>query len=240
MSEHTAIVLQARMGSTRLPGKILSPIAGTPVLGHCIERLRLSGLPVIVATTTNSEDDVVGEVAERYGARLLRGPADDVLTRYALAVSEFGLVELIRATADNPAVDIDAPMRCLDLLRRTGADHVVERGLPYGSEVEAVSASAILMAADQATSAADREHVTPFIRRDDQFTALVAIAPGILRRPNLRLTVDTPEDLECVRRIFSRIVAVEGPASLAEIIRAADRLGVSESDADGAAAGRTR
>jgi len=156
-------------------------------------------------------------------------------------VSSLGLFEVIRATADNPAVDIDAPQRCLELLRRTGADHVIERGLPHGTAVEAVSASAILIAADQARTAADREHVTPFIKRDGQFVAIDAIAPGVLRRPALRLTVDTPEDLDFARKVFSWLPG-EGsaPASLAEIIRAADRLRLSEADGDGAAARGSR
>ena len=240
MSAQTAIVLQARIASTRLPAKVLAPINGKPLLKHCIERLQQSGLPVIVATTIGAEDDVVADVARELGARVLRGPADDVLARYALAVSEFGLCEVIRATADNPAVDIDAPQRCLALLRRTGADHVVERGLPYGAAVEAISASAILLAADQAVSAADREHVTPFIKRDGQFAAIDAIAPGFLRRPTLRLTVDTPEDLEFVRRVFSRLLDTSANCSLAEIIRAADRLSLSETEAGEGAARGTR
>jgi len=149
-------------------------------------------------------------------------------------VTRFDLFEVVRATADNPAVDMDAADRCLELLRRTGADHVVERGLPLGAAVEAVSASAILIAADQATSAADREHVTPFIKTSDQFVAIDAIAPGALRRPSLRLTVDTAEDLDYVRKVFSRLVDMSTPASLAEIMRAADRLQLSEAGNGGA------
>jgi spore coat polysaccharide biosynthesis protein SpsF len=240
VNAETAIVLQARMGSTRLPGKILSPINGKPLLEHCIERLQQSTLPVIVATTTLSDDDVVADIATELGAGVVRGAADDVLARYALAVSEFGLFEVIRATADNPAVDIDAPQRCLELLRRTGVDHVVERGLPYGAAVEAVSASAILLAAAQAVSAADREHVTPFIKRDGQFVAIDAIAPGILRRPYLRLTVDTPEDLEFIRKVFGRLLDTTAPSSLAEIIRAVDRLNLSEAEGGDASALGTR
>jgi spore coat polysaccharide biosynthesis protein SpsF len=240
VSEQTAIVLQARMGSSRLPGKAMAAINGRPVLVHCIERLRLSALPVIVATTTGEEDDVLEDVARRQGAEVVRGPATDVLARYALAVSRFGLFEVVRATADNPAVDINAAGRCLELMRRTGADHVVERGLPYGAAVEAVTASAILLAADQASSSADREHVTTFIKSSDQFVAIDAIAPGALRRPTLRLTVDTPEDLDFVRKVFGRLVDTSVPASLTEIIRAADRLHLSEAAGANSAARGTR
>lgn len=199
----SAIVLQARMGSTRLPGKSLAPVAGRSLLAHCVERLRASSdMRVVVATTMRMEDDSVEREAERLGVEVVRGPDEDVLARYVMVAMRLGLVDLVRATADNPAVDIDAPRRVLDIRRRTGADHVVEFGLPYGSAVEAVSTAALVRAAALATDAADREHVTSFIRRDSRFVAISAIAPPAVRRPNLRLTVDTAEDLEWVRRIF--------------------------------------
>jgi spore coat polysaccharide biosynthesis protein SpsF len=237
MSEHSAIVLQARMGSTRLPGKVMANLSGASVLAHCIERLRCSSaMPVIVATTTDPADDVVEQEATRLGARVLRGPTDDVLARYALAVTTFGLVEVVRATADNPAVDIDAPLRSLELLRRTGADYVVERGLPHGAAVEAVSASAILRAMDLASDADDREHVTTFIKRDRRFVAIDAIAPGALRRSDLRLTIDTPEDLEFLRKIFGGLpLNAAGPAPLSALIEAADRVRRAGADAGPAA-----
>ena len=128
---NVAIVLQARMGSTRLPGKVLAPVGGRSVLAHCIERLQHhSGLPVIVATTDLFEDDRVAAEAARMGAAIVRGSERDVLRRYVQAAREFSLTEIIRATADNPAVDMDAPRRTLELLHQTGADHVVEFGLP--------------------------------------------------------------------------------------------------------------
>jgi len=135
VNEHTAIVLQARMGSSRLPGKVLAAINGKPVLAHCVERPRASSLRVIVATTTGSEDDAGAETAARLGAPVLRGPSDDVLGRYAMAVEQFGLVEVVRATADNPAVDIDAPARCLALLREDGADRANGVTIPNGSAI---------------------------------------------------------------------------------------------------------
>jgi spore coat polysaccharide biosynthesis protein SpsF len=220
----TAVVLQARMGSTRLPGKVLALLGGRTVLAHCIHRLRAqSNLPVIVATTTGPDDDLVARETERCGADVLRGPADDVLGRFAMAVKAYGLDDLIRATADNPAVDLDAPLRTLALLHFTGAHHVVERGLPIGAAVEAVSGKAILQADEFATEPYDREHVTPYIRREERFRAMNGIAPGHVRAPKLRLTVDTAEDLDFVRRAFA-VVDVADPAPLAAIIAAARTL----------------
>ncbi len=220
-----AIVLQARMGSTRLPGKVLASIAGRTVLAHCVERLRAcSGLTVIVATTELPDDDRVAAEAARLGAAVVRGPADDVLARYIKAAERFKLSDVVRATADNPAVDMDAPRRTLDLLRRSGADHVVEFGLPYGAAVEAVTVDALARAAALTTDAEDREHVTPFIRRDPRFLALPALAPALVRRPAVRLTVDTAADLAFMRRVFALTGATPGaPVSLVEIITAATR-----------------
>jgi spore coat polysaccharide biosynthesis protein SpsF len=220
-----AIVLQARMGSNRLPGKSLAPIEGRTILGHCIERLRSrSGLPVIVATTTLAEDDVLAAEASRWGAPTVRGSAEDVLSRFLLAANLFDLRTLIRATADNPAVDMDAPRRTLDLIERTGACHVVEHGLPYGCAVEAISVDSLREAATQTSEAYDREHVTPFLKRERRFRAIDAIAPGTVRRPDLRLTVDTPEDLDFLRWIYAFADEGSGPAPLPVLIAAADHL----------------
>lgn len=222
MSETAAIVLQARMGSMRLPGKTLAPIEGRTILAHCIERLRYrSGLPVIVATTTSSDDDVLASEARRLGVPVVRGSVDDVLSRFVLAADTFGLDTMVRATADNPAVDMDAPRRTLTLLARAGAAHVVEHGLPLGTAVEAISCAHLRQADAAATDPYDREHVTPFLRRDSRFLALDALAPATVRRPELRLTVDTPEDLEFVRRVYAFSPAGDGPAPLSELIVAA-------------------
>ena len=226
MSENAAIILQARMGSTRLPGKVLALVAGKSILEHCVCRLRAhSGLPVILATTTLSEDDVLVAAAERLGVPFVRGSEDDVLSRYVLAAATFDVKEVIRATADNPAVDMDAPRRTLDLLERTGADYVVERGLPVGAAVEAVSAAALFLANASTNDPYDREHVTPFIRRERQFFSLDGLAPGSLRGSNLRLSVDTAEDLAFMRQLMTQVAMSNGaPPSLERIIAAAARM----------------
>ena len=225
MSNRTAILLQARMGSTRLPGKSLAPIEGRSMFAHCVERLRAhSGLTVVLVTGTGAEDDMLVTEAERLSVPVVRGPADDVLTRYVQAATALGLTELIRATADNPAVDLDAPLRTLDLLRRTGAGYVLEHGLPYGAAVEAVSCAALRYADALATEPYDREHVTPLLRRDRRFVSLDALAPATVRRPEVRLTVDTAEDLEVMRRLYGAVGAGATPAPTSAFIAAADEL----------------
>jgi len=226
VNENAAIVLQARMGSRRLPGKALALVAGRSVLEHCIERLRArSAMPVVVATTTLREDDRVAHEGRRLGVEVVRGPDEDVLGRFVMVASRFALTDLVRATADNPAVDMDAPRRVLDVRRATGADHVTEQGLPYGTAVEAISAAALRRSAELTSDPADREHVTLFLQRDPRFIALRPPAPDAVRRPDVRLTIDTPHDLEFVRKVFA--VAgkeSEGPIPLATLIAIAARL----------------
>ena len=220
-----AIILQARMASRRLPGKVLAPLAGKTVLEHCVERLQASRLPVIVATTHRAEDDPIEQQACRLGVACTRGEDEDVLARFVRAADHHGLTHVVRATADNPAVDSDSPRRTLAALLRLAADHVVETGLPYGAGVEAFTTDALRRSAALAIEPDDREHVTPLMRRDARFVARTIDAPAPLRRPEIRLTVDTDDDLAFVRRLFAAAVDTPGdPLPLAALIAAADHL----------------
>jgi len=212
------------MGSQRLPGKVLAPIAGRPVLEHCLLRLLASEVaPVILATTRRDDDDAVAAVAERLGVTVFRGATDDVLDRFVRCAEQAQLDVVIRATADNPAVDIDAPGRLMAAMGRSRADYVGEEGLPYGAGVEAVTVDALRKQAIANRDAFDREHVTTYIRRRrDQFTALRLDAAPALRRPDVRLTVDTAEDLEQMRRLYAGVGS--GLRPLGDFITAWDQL----------------
>lgn len=220
----TAILLQARMGSARLPGKSMRMFAGHPLVAHAVVRLQASGYPVVLATTINPEDDCLVETATGLNAHVFRGSELDVLDRYARAVQHFELHRVVRATADNPVVDIDAVSRTLTLLDRTGADHVVEHGLPYGAAVEAIRGSAVVRAAAQATDPSDREHVTPFIKYTPGFLALAALAPGHLRRRGLRLTVDTEDDAVFMQTLLDAVGPHLFPAPLRAVLDVTDRM----------------
>ncbi|MGH9373703.1 MAG: cytidylyltransferase domain-containing protein [Vicinamibacterales bacterium] len=203
------IVLQARFASTRLPGKALEPIGSRVMLEHCLRRLLAAGeADVVLATTTNVEDDALEELATHLGVRVFRGDADDVLGRYVAAALRFRLDPVIRATADNPAVDMDATGRVLRGLAETGADYVREDGLPVGAGVEGMSTVALRRAVMAAPSAYDREHVTTYIKSQPHaFKVVTRPAPAALRRPDIRLTVDTRDDLQHVRTLFERTAA---------------------------------
>jgi len=229
MRLNAAVILQARMNSRRLPGKVQALIGGRTVLARCLARLlQASPVPVVLATTDRLEDDVLEAEAERLGVRTYRGPSADVLTRFIQAARMLGVDYVVRATADNPAVDMAAPGRVLSVMASTGADHVTERDLPYGAAVEAVSVDALLRASDLADDPSDREHVTTLIRRDqDRFHAIERPAPEVLRRPELRLTVDTPDDLVYMRRVLGAVEHANDEVPLAAIIAAAGPLSLS-------------
>jgi spore coat polysaccharide biosynthesis protein SpsF len=218
------VILQARFSSTRLPGKALATVGARSILAHCLARLRLANVgPVVLATTERPEDDALVRAASFYNVRTFRGPEHDVLSRFALVARETRASVVIRATGDNPAVDIDAPRRSLAALQALGVDHVVESNLPYGAAVEALTVDALFKAAALATAPDDREHVTTLIRRDRTlFSAISVEAPRHLRRPDIRVTVDTPQDLLFMQRVADELGGWHGEPPLSDLIAAAD------------------
>jgi spore coat polysaccharide biosynthesis protein SpsF len=218
-----AIVVQARMTSTRLPGKVLEDLAGKPALERQLERLQRCGHAdeVVIATTVNADDDPVVALAERCGVRWFRGSELDVLSRYVGAAREARADMVVRVTSDCPLIDpveTDAVIAALEE-RRERADYAsnfLERHLPRGLETEALWRDVLERADRMGTSAPSREHVTAFVHaeRPDLF-ALHAV-----KRPyeaaDLRWTVDTPEDLEVVRRIYAALGPE--PRPLGEVI----------------------
>jgi spore coat polysaccharide biosynthesis protein SpsF len=226
------VVLQARMGSHRLPGKVLAPLAGVPLVEYCIARLCAAAVgPVVLATTTRPEDRVLLELAARLGVAGIAGPVDDVLARFAAVAQQYPQAEyVVRATGDNPFVDIEAPGRVLKALE-AGADYAVEEALPLGSAVEGVRRDVLLQAQRDAATPYDREHVTPWVQRADAVVRVAPTAPEPVRAPDLRLTVDTPDDLVLAQRVAALLAAKGGDPRLAplrDVIAAARRLPARE------------
>jgi spore coat polysaccharide biosynthesis protein SpsF (cytidylyltransferase family) len=233
MSADVLVLLQARMGSVRLPGKSLMPIVGRSLVAHCVTRLeRAAAGCVVVATSTLSEDDPIAAEAGALGVQVFRGDAEDVLGRMSGAAAFRDARFVIRATGDNPAVDPDSVARLLAVMAGGAFDHAVEDGLPCGATVEAMTADALRTAAARATSAYDREHVTPYIRRESNgFRCAVVPALRPLRRPDLRFTVDTRADLDYMRRVFRRAGAAPSRhLSLAELIAAAEAVARTDTE----------
>lgn len=206
------IIIQARMRSTRLPGKVLKLIEGKPMLWHIIERLKQvkQAEELVVATSVNIEDRAVVELAERCGITCFIGSAKDVLDRYYQAAREFRLEHIVRATGDNPLVDPEETDRLIGFHRETGADYSsnkaeVNSGLPDGIGLEVFSFASLARSWGEGKSAGNREHVNEYVLNNrDSFNVKVLPAPENKRAPHLRLTVDTPEDFTLMTDIYRR------------------------------------
>jgi spore coat polysaccharide biosynthesis protein SpsF len=199
----TMVVMQARTGSSRLPGKVLAPVAGRSMLALQLERLASLPWPLVVATTVEGCDDEVARVADEHGHPVIRGDEHDVLGRFALAVQTHPADVVVRVTADCPLIDPGLVEAVVAARHRAGADYAsntLVRTFPDGLDAEAVTAEALLEAHGRATAPAEREHVTPAIwSHPDRYriVQLVTDPPHALER----WTVDTAEDLERVRAL---------------------------------------
>lgn len=209
------VIVQARMGSSRLPGKVLNRLAGRTVLDHVLARCLAieSADRVVCATTTSPADDAIVAEAERVGAAVYRGSETDVLGRYREAARAFDADVILRVTSDCPLIDPELCERVLLLRaeRQVGfADNNTPRTFPHGLDCEAFTREVLELAADSATAPYDREHVTPWMRRQPD-VARAALASPDASLAGLRWTLDTPADLEFFKALFE--VLPNGSAS---------------------------
>jgi spore coat polysaccharide biosynthesis protein SpsF len=203
-------ILQARMSSTRLPGKVMKPLAGRPMVERQLERVsRCQALSrIIVATSTDASDDPLAAHLAGLGVDVFRGSLTDVLSRYMGAARAFGVTgQVVRLTADCPLADPGVIDDCVRLHARLGVDYVSngrQPTYPHGLDVEAFNLSALEAADREADDPYEREHVTPFIyRRPERFT-MAALTQDI-DESHLRWTVDTPEDCDFVERVYAAL-----------------------------------
>ena len=199
----TAIILQARLDSKRLPGKALLPLDGKPIIFRVMEAL--NNIPADLRILACPEDSLADFclIAEEAGFKIHAGPKEDVLDRFCQVIRHYKIDRIIRATGDNPFVFTDAAIAINDEAAALNADYAGFLELPYGSGVESVSASALLSAASNGATAFDREHVCPFLYNNEELYRLHRpIAPEKWRFPDLRLTVDTREDYEMAVKLY--------------------------------------
>lgn len=204
----TGAIIQARMSSTRLPGKVLLPIMGKPMLARQIERVRRSRADeVIVATTTHASDDAVAFTAAEAGAKVHRGALDDVLSRYLGAAREFGVELIARITADCPLVDPSAIDAMLWRYAQGDADHVDVLGIPDGTGGQCFSTAFLEGLAGQPDiTVEDREHVSLYARRRTDRYRIVHVQTGF-RMDAEPWSVDTFADYRFVCAMFERLPA---------------------------------
>ena len=204
----TLCVVQARTGSTRLPGKVLRELGGRPLLRYMLDRLAdLHVDELVVATSDLERDDAVVEIAQDAGRPVVRGSESDVLDRFAAALAAHPADHVVRLTADCPLAD---PVLIEGVVARhldRGADYtsnVFPRTFPRGLDCEVMTAAAFRIAHAEATDPAEREHVTPFLyRRPERFVLANMRNDAALGREGW--TVDTAEDLAFVRGVVDRM-----------------------------------
>ena len=201
-------IIQARMGSTRLPGKVLADINGQPLLQRLIERVRATpGINrVVVATTTDPADDVLADWCATHAVPVYRGSMDDVLDRFWQCAQQHPAEFIVRVTADDPLKDPAVIAQALELCASAPevdyASNTLQPTYPEGLDIEVVRYRTLERAAREATWPSEREHVMPYVwKHPDRF-----VLRGFGMQPDLshwRWTVDKPADLELVRLIFA-------------------------------------
>ena len=211
MADRIVAVIQARCGSARLPGKVLLPLAGQPVLAHVVHAVRSASLvdDVIVATTVSPVDDDLVPLARRLDVRLHRGSEQDVLQRFVDAVAGDAADAVVRHVADAPLVDPAIIDTVIGHYLRGGCDYaasMLERSWPRGVESEVISREALEQSARDGVRPEDREHVTVHVRsHPDRFRLRNVRALPQETWPELRLTLDTDADYSLLQAVFDEL-----------------------------------
>jgi spore coat polysaccharide biosynthesis protein SpsF len=205
-----AIIMQARSNSSRLPGKAMFPVAGYPSVVLAALRAGNLGLDTVVAAPSGPADDALSDVLGKHGIRVVRGPLEDVLARYALAAAE--LPEdcvVVRLTGDNVVPDGGLVQELVAAFAGSGAEYLSQDSpqshLPFGLGGEVFTAGTLRRAHASATSARDREHVSPWIRRNCRTKIHVPRALSAGDLSHLRCTIDDEEDYQRVCRLFEGV-----------------------------------
>jgi len=217
----TVIVIQARMGSSRLPGKVLMPLGISPVLGHCLASAIFTGYEVIVATPTLPQDDPIIDYVKSHDEDVacIRGSESDVLARFVQVAEETNADVLVRLTGDCPFHDPQVIREVIKLREMTGADYATNTDpptYPDGLDVEVFTRRALMEAHAEATRPSDRDCVTQFIRRNRyryKAANLTCPLPGLVKE---RWVLDTEEDYEFCQEIAKRITSY--PPSYLDIL----------------------
>lgn len=211
----TAIIVQARMGSTRLPGKIMKKVLGKPLLEYQLERLlRVKQADqVVIATTDHGEEQPIIDLCQRLGVPYFRGPEQDVLARYYGAATQYGADVVVRITSDCPLIDPAVVDKVIGfyLAHQAEYDYVSNtfsnRTYPRGMDTEVFSYQALKEAYEEATDEAEREHVTIFIKRHPERYRIKTL-PYEKDYSHYRWTVDTPEDFKLIEKMLTAIYPV--------------------------------
>jgi spore coat polysaccharide biosynthesis protein SpsF (cytidylyltransferase family) len=200
------IIIQARMGSTRLPEKVMRKIGGQPMIGLQIERLKKTNLPIILATSVALENDELARYAESLDVKVFRGSEDNVLERYYNAAKTFNARHIIRITGDNPLID---PFFIIEQLKAVKIDQQRyylsegrDRKLPLGMSFEMFPFSLLEEAYANANTKFEKEHVTPYMHQNFPGDINIYKFKNLMDKSNFRLTVDTENDFHLMEELI--------------------------------------
>jgi spore coat polysaccharide biosynthesis protein SpsF len=212
------------MSSTRLPGKVLKPVAGAPMILRQIERVRMSRRidRLVVATSDRPDDDPLAAVLKDAGVEVFRGPLDDVLARFLGALDAYPADHVVRLTADCPLIDPELIDATIALHLQRGADYSQNRlgaaGCPKGQDVEVITAQALRRAGALAATPEEHEHVTWGVWNHPERYRIARLEPPV-DEGEVRWTVDRPDDLEFVRAVYDALYPAN-PAFGSDDVRA--------------------
>lgn len=220
----TAATIEARMTSSRLPGKVLMEAAGLSFLEHMIQRLKMvpSLDDIIVATTVNASDDPVVALAKKIGVSYYRGNEDDVLDRVLMAAKSHNVDVIVETTGDCPLIDPQIVENCVQSYRAKNVDYlsnILERTYPIGMDTQVFATDILQDVANRTDDVQDHEHVSLFIYKHPEIYTLANIAAVQSQHdPSLRLTLDTQEDCDVLRNIFEALYPQKDNFTLGDIL----------------------
>lgn len=221
-------IIQARLTSNRLPKKILYNLNEKPLLWHVVERVKQASMinHIVLAIPDSPSNDELGFFIKKIAWNLFRGSEDDVLSRYYHAAVQFEANIIVRVTSDCPLIDPTIIDETIKRHIQDGNDYTaagVEGGFPRGLDVEVFNFEALKFAYSTAVERPEREHVTLFIYQNPKLFKINFIkANGVLNRPDIRLTVDTEEDLLLMKEIYSRLSSYGKHSSTEDVLALID------------------
>jgi spore coat polysaccharide biosynthesis protein SpsF len=220
----TVAIVQARMSSSRLPGKIMRPVVGKPLLELLVERLKRASRvdEVVIATTTNDGDDQVESLTQRLGIGCFRGSEQDVLDRVLGAAHATQTDVIVEITGDCPLIDFQVIDKLVDVYQANDFDYVanvLKRTYPRGLDTQVFATTALEEVARLTDDPVDHEHVSLYIYQHPERFRLHNVESGLPEEFwDLRLTVDTAEDFELIRRIYEELYPVNPAFTIQDVI----------------------
>jgi spore coat polysaccharide biosynthesis protein SpsF len=211
-SPFVVAIVQARMSSSRLPGKVMLDLCGKTILERVLDKASGSNAvnEIWLATTIEDQDDIIELVGQRYNVKVFRGQSEDVLDRFCNVVKRSKADIIVRITADNPFTESRLIDYGIEVLINKNLDYVAFKKIPYGAGIEVVTKEALVRSDVHAEETAHREHVTLFIKEnEDLFKVYYIESPfKAIRRPDLSVTIDRMEDYTRLYKIFSYLQSV--------------------------------